>query len=206
MTEPAGENRILSGFEQQLDIFSGCSAVGSALALGARCRRFESCHSDQKRENDPCGCFLFFAWCVNSKLLCVAQAGSHTEGITKRSVVTLSFRPKGLYSHRMEAFSFWSDSRLRCMLRIPNLVCYSADGHAELTQCCIPTKRSLFTSNGGFFFLVRFQASMYATHTESCLLLVGRTRRMTQYTASGMHHRTKCGGYHQPFGLYSITA
>ncbi len=27
---------------------SGCSAVGSALALGARCRRFESCHSDQK--------------------------------------------------------------------------------------------------------------------------------------------------------------
>ena len=28
---------------------SGCSAVGSALALGARCRRFESCHSDHIR-------------------------------------------------------------------------------------------------------------------------------------------------------------
>lgn len=28
---------------------SGCSAVGSARALGARCRRFESCHSDQIR-------------------------------------------------------------------------------------------------------------------------------------------------------------
>ena len=27
---------------------SGCSAVGSALALGARCREFESPHSDQK--------------------------------------------------------------------------------------------------------------------------------------------------------------
>ena len=27
---------------------SGCSAVGSALALGARCREFESLHSDQK--------------------------------------------------------------------------------------------------------------------------------------------------------------
>ena len=27
---------------------SGCSAVGSAPALGAGCRRFESCHSDQK--------------------------------------------------------------------------------------------------------------------------------------------------------------
>ena len=32
----------------QLNI-SGCSAVGSALALGARCRRFKSCHSDQKQ-------------------------------------------------------------------------------------------------------------------------------------------------------------
>ena len=27
---------------------SGCSAVGSARGLGPRCRRFESCHSDQK--------------------------------------------------------------------------------------------------------------------------------------------------------------
>ena len=26
---------------------SGCGAVGSARALGARCRRFKSCHSDQ---------------------------------------------------------------------------------------------------------------------------------------------------------------
>ena len=29
-----------------LTILSGCSAVGSAPALGAGCRRFESCHSD----------------------------------------------------------------------------------------------------------------------------------------------------------------
>ena len=28
---------------------TGCSADGSAPALGAGCRRFESCHSDQKR-------------------------------------------------------------------------------------------------------------------------------------------------------------
>ena len=33
----------------QLENFiTGCSAVGSALALGARCREFESPHSDQK--------------------------------------------------------------------------------------------------------------------------------------------------------------
>ena len=31
-------------------IASGCGAVGSARALGARCRRFKSCHSDQKAE------------------------------------------------------------------------------------------------------------------------------------------------------------
>ena len=55
----------------------GCSAVGSARALGARCRRFESCHSDQKR---------CLSW-------------------TRRA-----------------SFFFWSDSSLRCMLRIPNLV------------------------------------------------------------------------------------
>ena len=68
-----------------------------SFCLGARCRRFESCHSDQKRENSPSGCFLFFAWCVNSALFCKAKAGSHTIGITKRSVVTLSFRPKKSY-------------------------------------------------------------------------------------------------------------
>ena len=28
---------------------SGCSAVGSAPALGAGCRRFKSCHSDHRR-------------------------------------------------------------------------------------------------------------------------------------------------------------
>ena len=37
--------------------------------------------------------FSFFAWCVNSVLFCRAKAGSHTVGITKRSEVTLSFRP-----------------------------------------------------------------------------------------------------------------
>ncbi len=37
-----------------LSLIPGCSAVGSARALGARCRRFESCHSDQ---NCRFGCF-----------------------------------------------------------------------------------------------------------------------------------------------------
>ena len=35
--------------KKPLRAFSGCSAAGSAPALGAGCRRFESCHSDQKR-------------------------------------------------------------------------------------------------------------------------------------------------------------
>ena len=45
-----------------LTILSGCSAVGSAPALGAGCRRFESCHSDQMKSsaNDfVCGTFSF---------------------------------------------------------------------------------------------------------------------------------------------------
>ena len=35
-------------------------------------------HSDQKRENSPCGCFLFFAWGVNSVLFCGAKTGSYS--------------------------------------------------------------------------------------------------------------------------------
>ena len=30
---------------------TGCSAAGSARGLGPRCRRFESCHSDQRQNN-----------------------------------------------------------------------------------------------------------------------------------------------------------
>ena len=38
----------------KINIFhtSGCGAVGSARRLGRRCRRFESCHSDQNRGFD----------------------------------------------------------------------------------------------------------------------------------------------------------
>ena len=45
-----------------LTILSGCSAVGSAPALGAGCRRFESCHSDQTKSSVNsfvCGTFSF---------------------------------------------------------------------------------------------------------------------------------------------------
>ena len=53
--EQANSARIFSGTAsraskasgQKNNIISGCSAVGSALALGARCRVFESPHSDQ---------------------------------------------------------------------------------------------------------------------------------------------------------------
>ena len=96
------EARVACYLIQKL-IFSGCSAVGSARALGARCRRFESCHSDQKRENDPCGCFLFFAWCVDSKV------------IAKQMQVRI---PKVSQS----VAKLPCHSSLRCLLRKPNLV------------------------------------------------------------------------------------
>ena len=38
---------------------SGCSAVGSAPALGAGCREFESRHSDQKSRFRLCGVWIF---------------------------------------------------------------------------------------------------------------------------------------------------
>ena len=37
---------------------SGCSAAGSAPALGAGCRRFESCHSDQEKLSAQAESFL----------------------------------------------------------------------------------------------------------------------------------------------------
>ena len=39
-----------------------CGAIGSALALGARCCRFESCHFDQKEKEG----FPSFSFCLNS--------------------------------------------------------------------------------------------------------------------------------------------
>ena len=39
---------------------SGCSAVGSAPALGAGCRRFESCHSDHVAADDISFAATFF--------------------------------------------------------------------------------------------------------------------------------------------------
>ena len=60
---------------QPENFISGCSAAGSAPALGAGCRRFESCHSDHlktsiwkpngvKKTSDSSG--VFFVSCTNS--------------------------------------------------------------------------------------------------------------------------------------------
>ena len=68
--------KILSGYRKlgdqsitfyrfpQLNYYlSGCSAVGSAPALGAGCREFESRHSDQKSRRRFCGIWTFlFVW------------------------------------------------------------------------------------------------------------------------------------------------
>ena len=78
VTEPAGESRILSlrpALNKNLIFTSGCSAVGSARALGARCRRFESCHSDQRRVADATLFFFgripcFDVCCANRILTC----------------------------------------------------------------------------------------------------------------------------------------
>ena len=48
---------------------SGCSAVGSAPALGAGCRRFESCHSDQKFQGlYVLGIFTYYLLPLHSSL------------------------------------------------------------------------------------------------------------------------------------------
>ena len=51
---------------------SGCSADGSALALGARCRRFESCHSDQELSH-TIAVWLGLFLCSHSDAVSVAR-------------------------------------------------------------------------------------------------------------------------------------
>ena len=49
---------------------TGCSAVGSALALGARCRRFDSCHSDQNSSlNFGWDCYFYWNMIKESNLM-----------------------------------------------------------------------------------------------------------------------------------------
>ena len=58
-------------------MFPGCSAVGSARGLGPRCRRFESCHSDQKK-NERSYPLILFLFDVSSQTCFAKQnAGSH---------------------------------------------------------------------------------------------------------------------------------
>ena len=49
-----------SSFENLIYSISGCSAVGSALGLGPRCRGFESLHSDHKKNNTVWYCSFYF--------------------------------------------------------------------------------------------------------------------------------------------------
>ena len=55
-------------FKNLIYSISGCSAVGSALGLGPRCRGFESLHSDHKDCNAIWHCSLYF--CIELILIC----------------------------------------------------------------------------------------------------------------------------------------
>ena len=50
------------------NLITGCSAVGSAPALGAGCRRFESCHSDQTLEIIEISRVFFFSCGLPARL------------------------------------------------------------------------------------------------------------------------------------------
>ena len=156
------------------NLISGCGAVGSARALGARCRRFKSCHSDHRSRRAFNG-----------------------------SLFLLKFVTPLYSAYR------WAGSIPWRMLRIPSLVCYSAAALAELTQCFTQTtwaiaglpffisiSTSVFHSTPTF--LLRCQSLMYASHTKSCLLFGGRTRR----TYAMFHSDQKSGFERIPIFLY----
>ena len=55
---------------------SGCGAVGSARRLGRRCRRFESCHSDQKSAENEAFCPTFGCFFAYNRLLSTTSENS----------------------------------------------------------------------------------------------------------------------------------
>ena len=63
---------------QKLNILhiSGCGAVGSARRLGRRCRRFESCHSDQKSAENEAFCPTFGWFFAYNRLLSTTSENS----------------------------------------------------------------------------------------------------------------------------------
>ena len=72
----------------QIQYLSGCSAVGSAPALGAGCRGFESRHSDQNAINRFCGLWHF---------LFVLEVGFEKLNATRTSVAAASSMAAILY-------------------------------------------------------------------------------------------------------------
>ena len=58
----------------KIQYFSGCGAVGSARALGARCRRFKSCHSDQKSTDTFMASVLFLLWVIGFNICSIVRA------------------------------------------------------------------------------------------------------------------------------------
>ena len=129
-------------------IFSGCSAVGSALALGARCRRFKSCHSDHQRTfvaQRP-SVFFFsgqipvFDVCLRHTESCLLFVG-RTRQITQCCIPTI----KGRLSHSDQAsFSFLLRFQSSMYAYRHTESCLLFVGRTrQITQCCIPTKKRL---------------------------------------------------------------
>ena len=145
--------------------YAGVAELADALDLGSSSSecRFKSCHPHQKRR-----CVQYY-------------------GLLRFFVFIIYFSFGAI-----PILDVCSAYEVLFAIRRPNATNYAMFHPHQKTETC-PMFRTapffLFYFRRHFFVLVRFHSLMYALHTKSCLLFVGRTRRITQCFT-----RTKRGG------------
>ena len=98
---------------------SGCSAVGSAPGLGPGCRRFKSCHSDQKRKQTLAVCFLFSLEMIgNAEMRHRFEVRSHRKHGTPQSFAGSNpVIPTKKENRPLRSVSFFAGNDGQCEMR-----------------------------------------------------------------------------------------
>ena len=136
-----GQKSIKNGSKEPEKLMVSC--------LGARCRRFKSCHSDQKITDGACPCLWFFVWCVDLNLFC--QAKCRFTYPARR--LTGSLVRRSAWASRSEAELPCHSDHRQCRLPISGVVTANFFIHHAMVKFVMNTRtifRSLCTKNQSF--------------------------------------------------------
>ena len=157
----------------KFNIFSGCSAVGSARALGARCRRFESCHSDQKSNSALVVGLLFCLVCrFDSVLRSKSRFAYRRYHVAQRSYPVIP-TIKGRLSH-CDQTSFSFQVRVQ-----PSMFAPQTESCFAVGECFIPTRKRLRIGYNSESFSVK---SAFVGINLLCDFNLNRTKLVKSFT------------------------